>query len=358
MDHIIEKFREPGHPAAFSSPDNVSRELGVRKSTAKEALEHVDSYVLHREYKRPRNFNPYFIYAKRDLVQADLIDIQSLAKHNAGVKHLFLLIDVFTRKVWVIPLKSKLGTEVRNALRRWLSSLRDKPKVISTDGGTEFWNRPVKDLLAQEGIELQLAVGTSKASYAERANKTMQVLIYKYLSDRESLRYIEELQNLVQSYNSRGHRSLNYMSPNDAERDENQNQVLAMATARFQKVRPKMPRLRVGDLVRVKIDAKKITDASRAYAEQFEGEYFKIDSMNDLLPIPLYYIRSEDTGELIKGGFYAEELQRVRIRNNVFKIERILQERGRGRNKEYKVRWKWYGPQWDSWVPASTVDDV
>ena len=72
----------------------------------------------------------------------------------------------------------------------------------------------------------------------------------------------------------------------------------------------------------------------------------------------LYYIKSDDTGEVIEGGFYAEELQRVRIKDGVFKIDRVLEERGRGRNKQYKVRWKWYGPQWDSWVPASQVDRV
>lgn len=358
MDHIIEKFREPGHPAAFSSPDNVARVLGVKKDTAKHALEHIDSYVLHREYKRPKSFNPYFIYSRRELVQGDLIDVQNIAKENDGVKHLFLLIDVFTRKMWVFPLKSKRGVDVRDALQKWFDMLRVKPTVIGVDGGKEFWNEPVKRLLARERVRLQLAVGTSKAAYAERANKSLQILIYKYLTDRETLRYIDQLQKLVETYNSRGHRSLKYMSPDEAEQDENQNRVLSIATQRFQKVRPKHPKLNVGDMVRVKTDAKKITDATRAYAEQFEGEYFKVDSINTLLPIPLYFIRSEDTGELIDGGFYAEELQRVRIKNNVFKIERILQERGRGRNKEYKVRWKWYGPQWDSWLPASTVDDL
>ena len=37
--------------------------------------------------------------------------------------------------------------------------------------------------------------------------------------------------------------------------------------------------------------------------------------------------------------------------------QKVKNEKGRGRNKEYKVRWKWYGPQWDSWIPASQVSE-
>lgn len=358
MEDIISSYRQPGHPAAFSAPGAVARELGISSSKAKHALEHVDSYVLHREYKRPRKFNPYFIYAKRELIQGDLIDVQKLAQNNDGVKHLFLLIDVFTRKIWVLPLQNKSGITVKNALSQWLNSVNPKPKVISVDGGREFWNAPVQRLLADQGVELQLAVGTSKAAFAERANKTLQILIYKYLTDRESVRYIDELAALVDTYNNRGHRTLNFMSPEEAELEENQNKLLAQAVERYQKVRPKKPKFSEGDLVRVKIDAKKITDATRAYAEQFKGEYFKIDSINTLLPIPLYYIRSDNTGELIRGGFYAEELQRVRIKDDVFKISHIISERGRGRNKQYKVRWQWYGPQWDSWIPAAQVENL
>ena len=290
METLINDYRTPGHPSAFSAPATLARHAGVSKNKAKKALEHVDSYVFHREYKRPRSFNPYYIYEKRKLIQADLIDISRISNENDGVKHLFLLIDVFTRKVWVFPLQNKNARTVKNALTNWTSLLgQELPEVIQVDGGKEFWNALVRDFLRNKRITLQLAVGTSKAAYAERANKSIQILIYKYLTDRETLRYIDELQNLILTYNSRGHRSLNYMSPDEAERNENQNQVRAIAINRFQKIKPKLPKFEIGDLVRVKTDAKKITDATRAYAEQFKGEYFTIHEINDILPIPLLY---------------------------------------------------------------------
>lgn len=354
---IEAKYRRPGHPAAFSAPQTVAREVGVGRSVAKKALEHVDSYVLHREYKRPRQFNPYFIYKRRELIQADLIEMRDISARNDGVNYLLLLIDVFTRRVWMYTLKRKTGAETREVLERWMNQLRVKPRVLQTDHGREFWNQPVRQLLRLHNVSLQLAAGTSKACYAERANKTMQILIYKYLTDKETTRYVDVLQKLVSTYNRRGHRSLKYLSPYEADQPRNQRRVRDIAIQRFSKVKRKKPTFKLGELVRIKTDSKAIVSSRRAYAEQFHGEYFRILRINQTLPIPLYYLKSVDNGETLKEGFYGEEIQRAR--GNVFKIDRIIRWRGRrGHNREALVRWKYFGPYHDSWVPEGDITGV
>lgn len=353
---IIDNYRNPEHPTAFSAPGTVARYYNISKKRAKKLLESIDSYVLHREYKRPRKFNPYYIYKPRTLIQADLIEIRTMSEENEGINYLLLIIDVFTRKIWVYPLKDKQGNTVRDALNTWIQSLRVKPKVFSTDGGKEFWNNPVKTLLRRYNIELQLAVGTSKAAYAERANKTLQIIIYKYLSDKETLKYIDVLDKLVDSYNNRGHRSLEYYTPNEAEQRRNTRTIREIAMKRFNKIKKKSPVLKVGQKVRIKTDAKQIVSSRRAYAEQFHGEYYIITRINDNLPIPVYFLQSMDDGQDIKGSFYKEELQPVE--GDTFKIERVLRWRGRGRNRQGFVRWKYFGPRWDQWIPAADIQNI
>ena len=352
---ILENYRKPGHPTAFSAPGSVARHYNVRASVAKNAIAKSDTYSLHREYKRPRNYNPYFVYKKRELVQGDLIEISDgdMSAENDGTKHLLLLIDVFTRKVWLYPLKTKTGLEVSDAMSDWLEHLATKPKVLMIDGGLEFWNRNVKRVLQQHDVIPQLAVGTSKAAYAERANKTLQILIYKYLTDRESLRYIDVLDDLVSTYNKRGHRSLAYMSPHDAEKQKNQLRVRDVAMQRYRKIRRKHPRFKVQDLVRIKTDSKQLVSSRRAYAEQFKGEYYKIDRINTRLPIPLYYLINTDDGEHIDGGFYAEEL--TKVRGDVYKVEKVIKWRGRGDNRQAFVKWKYFGPRWNQWINATDI---
>jgi len=53
-DQIIALYQTPGHPVAFSSPGNIFRYFNGRvpESIIRDALEHIDSYTLHREYKQ------------------------------------------------------------------------------------------------------------------------------------------------------------------------------------------------------------------------------------------------------------------------------------------------------------------
>ena len=46
---------------------------------------------------------------------ADLIDMQAFSKQNKGLKYLLTIIDVFSKFVWVAPVKQKTGQEIANA---------------------------------------------------------------------------------------------------------------------------------------------------------------------------------------------------------------------------------------------------
>ena len=40
---------------------------------------------------------------------ADLIDMQAFSKDNNGIKYLLTVIDIFSKIVWIVPLKRKTG---------------------------------------------------------------------------------------------------------------------------------------------------------------------------------------------------------------------------------------------------------
>lgn len=349
-------YVNPGHVVAYSAPATVAKHFGISKATAKKWLEELDGYTLHREYKQPKYYNPYFVHGRREQVQADLIDVSKIAGQNDGVRFLLVLIDIFTKKVWVYPLERKTQGQMKEALTRWLASLRVRPAKLVTDQGTEFTNRPVQQLLRANHIGWQAALGTLKAAVAERVNKTLQILIYKHLSARETTRYVDVLQQLVRTYNTRPHRTLEGMTPEEADRPRNEERVQAIFHDRYYKIglrrRHSLP-LKVGDMVRIKTEAKKITSSSRAYAEQFHGEYFTIARINRTLPIAMYHLRSMDTREMIRGGFYANELQRQR--GDTWKVERVVQRRTRNGVRQALVKWKYFGDQWNSWIPEAEL---
>ena len=352
---IIKAYTKPGHPIAFSAPRRVAKYFNISETKAKKILQHIEGYTLHREYKQPRVYNPYYVRHRREQIQGDLIDTSKIKEHNNGICFLLVLIDIFTKFLWVFPLKNKRATTLKETLSRWIRNLDVKPKILMTDRGSEFVNNQVKTLLQNNNIILQEAYGTLKACIAERVNKTLQILIYKYLTEKETLTYIDVLQDLVNSYNKRGHRTLKGISPKNADLPENEDRIQQIFNQKYGEIanRRKTPKYKVGDRVRVKTDPGKISSAARAYAEQFNGEYFRIVRINRTLPIPLYYLRSMNDEQYIKGGFYAEELELVR--GDVYKIERIIR-RKRRRNRNYiLVKWKYFNDNWNEWIPEDSI---
>ena len=52
---------------------------------------------------------------------ADLKDMQAYSKDNNEIKYLLTVIDIFSKFVWLIPLKWKTGQEVANKFSRSLT---------------------------------------------------------------------------------------------------------------------------------------------------------------------------------------------------------------------------------------------
>ncbi len=100
-ERVLQAYHTPGHPTAYSAPAVVARYQGIPTARARRHLEHSQSYTLHREYKRPRQYNPYYVHHRREEVQADLIDVSTLARENNGIRFLLLYINIFTKRVIV-----------------------------------------------------------------------------------------------------------------------------------------------------------------------------------------------------------------------------------------------------------------
>jgi len=352
-ERVLKNYRTPGHPTAYSGITNVSKFYNISDEKAEKILQHDNTYQTHRYYMRPSIHNPYYIYGRRKLVQSDLIDIAKLHRTNDGIKYLAMFIDVFTKKAWAYPMKTKTGQEMGRVVREWLEEIGEpRPAVLGADAGREYQNAVVREIMRSNGIDLQIEHGVSKAAVCERLNKSIQILIFKYMTDTQSDRYIDKLPALMSTYNGRGHRSLEYMNPDEADLPENEVRVRGIHIARWNKIPQKKPIHKIDQWVRIKIDSKKIGETSRAYEKQFKPEYYQIVRINRL-KIPLYHLKVVDDNDPVIGGFYKNEI--VPCRGEVFFIEEVIRERGRGRNRQLFVKWLHFSDRWNSWIPANNV---
>ena len=104
----------------------------------------------------------------------DLADIQSLSKYNKGVKYLLCAIDLFSKYVWVIPLKDKRGTSIVNAFQKIILKGRE-PNKIWVDQGSEFYNYSFKDVLKMNNTEMYSTYNEGISVVAKRFIRTLKI---------------------------------------------------------------------------------------------------------------------------------------------------------------------------------------
>ena len=68
--------------------------------------------------------------------QADLADIQGIAKQNGGMKYLLTMIDLFSKFAWAIPIHSKDAKAITAAFEQVLTTANPRhPRRLQTDKG-------------------------------------------------------------------------------------------------------------------------------------------------------------------------------------------------------------------------------
>ena len=111
----------------------------------------------------------------------DLADMQSLSKYNKGIKYLLCAINLFSKYIWVVPIKDKKEISIVNAFQKIISEGR-KPNKIWTDQGSEFYNNAFKDFLKVNNIEMYSAYNEGKSIVAERFIRTFKNIIFKHMT--------------------------------------------------------------------------------------------------------------------------------------------------------------------------------
>ena len=162
----------------------------ISRAQLKKWLMKQDTYTLHKPARRHYKRNRVIVGGIDELWQMDLADMQTMAAENDGYRYLLVCIDVFSKYLWVIPLKTKTGSALVTAFKKILESGR-KPQKIQTDQGTEFFNKHFKDLMKEEEIQLYNTYNETKASIVERVIRTLKTRMWRYFTAKKTMRYIE-----------------------------------------------------------------------------------------------------------------------------------------------------------------------
>ena len=125
-------------------------------------------------------------------------------------------IDIYSKYAWVFPLKNKKGISIVNAFQRILDGSNKKPNKIWVDKGSEFYNSSFKIWLKDNDIEMYSIHNEGKSIVAERFVRTLKTKIYKYLTSISKNMHIDKLDDIINEYNNKYHRTIK-IKPVDVE---------------------------------------------------------------------------------------------------------------------------------------------
>ena len=192
-----------------------------------------------------------------------------------------------------------------------------KPERIQTDKGKEFFNKLVQDFLKSQNVKHFASHSDQKASVAERFNRTIKTRIWHYLTYKNTKRYIDVLQQLVNSYNKSFHRSIGMPPIAVNKKNENEFWVKLFGDGGSSVSKPK---LKEGDNVRVTM---KNCDFDKGYIPNWSlNHLFLRNSRNESRPV--YKLRRKNA-EQVDALFYPEEIQK--IYKNTFLVEKVIQKK-------------------------------
>ena len=264
---------------------------------------------LHSKFRRivKKKFPRRRIIARypQEIFMADLIEYPKFKILNRGYVYILLLIDCFTKQIFVSPMKKKDQFNSATAFESIFKEMDEFPKNLITDGGKEFFNSEVEKVFQNYGINHYKTPTRTKwkASMAERAIRTIKNRLQKYFHQTGKNIWITAINQVVKNYNSTPHSS-HGLSPLDVS-DENRDTV-------YKKLYPNknlttICKLNKGDKVRI---LKEKREFEKAYTQKWSDEIYTIDNVHQSGGV-CWYKLEDHKRERLKGIWYYYQLNLV-----------------------------------------------
>ena len=277
-----------------------------------------------------------------EIHSTDLVDMTQYSKMNRGYKYIFTNIDVFSKIAYAYPIKSKKIQDIKASFQKIFKN--NKPKFIWSDKEPAFLSKEMQQFFKDNNVKIYHTNSHLKAVVIERFNRSLRELMMKEFVENNNTIWYNILPKLIKFYNNRYHSTIK-MKPIQV--NKNNEKYIKENIYTYDKT-SKIPKSKIGDLVRISLKRRAIFDKASSNIKWSE-ELFKIHSINKSNVIT--YKIKDLNDEIIKGIFYEIELQKSKNISQVYIIEKIIR-----RNKDkYLVKWRGYSNDFNSWIDKDDI---
>ena len=106
-----------------------------------------------------------------------------ISNHNS-YRFIFIVIDIFSKNLWAIPLKNKNSKTITDEFSRVLSKSKRRPLKLESDRGSEWYNNIFQNFLKVKNIHHYSRFTDKGPSLAERVIRTIRNSLKKPVFER------------------------------------------------------------------------------------------------------------------------------------------------------------------------------
>jgi len=171
-EKLLQLWRDPNFSGSYRGVKTfqvllkTDLNIDVSENRLYKVLKNDNIFLIHQIKRKKIERRQYDVNFYGQLVHVDLAEMFKDPK--TGSKYFVLLIDVFSFKIFVEPLKDKNSETVAAALRSIFNEFKSTIYEIQSDRGSEFKGKACKDLFRQKHILFRFKFGKNKANFAER----------------------------------------------------------------------------------------------------------------------------------------------------------------------------------------------
>lgn len=288
-----------------------------------------------------------------------MCDLLMLPMTPEKYRYLLVVVDLYTDKFDIEPLKSKEPKEVLSAFKKMFKRgyIKKPYASLQTDGGTEFKGVFSKFLYDNSILHKQTKKGRhSQMANVERLNRTLGRLLNGLMNKKERetdtvftkwTDFIDEVRTKLNAYRTERR--------NDIVEKEPTPRRIAKEFAQ----QIKKPKFKVGDMVKYKLDV-----PENSLGKELDGKFREGDSRISKTARKIITVTAT-TGmvpyryvlEGMPNVSYTEsQLTKSNETASTYKVKKIIGERTKNKSQEYLVWWDKFKKSEASWEPKSQLE--
>jgi len=193
----------------FQTLLKTDKNIDISEKKLYDILKNEHLYLMHLKPKTKFKRRKYDLNSYGELIQCDL----GFMFNYEGFSCFLLIIDCYSLKIFVKPLKSKSSENVLEGFKEFFKEFTSKIYVCQTDQGQEF--SLVKKFCLKNDIIFQYKFGKNKANFAEWGILTIKRRLYKILRNNLSQDWPKIIETVANEQNNVPQKSLGFLKPSD-----------------------------------------------------------------------------------------------------------------------------------------------